>query len=154
MLLDLQSALVAMINSGLLVDEIIHGLVAIPFSLFLYSKTKSVKLSLIVVLLVYAIDVDHLVDYWSYYGFKFSFVEFVSLKYFVLKGTAYVPFHAWEWLLILIYFVRKYGWKTYYASFALGLLAHLIWDVKTVGDPVFYSITYRILTRFIIPFDL
>lgn len=128
---------------GLIAHEILHGLVALPFMVIVWNKTKSYLCVLIVVLTAYFLDLDHLIDYFIFYGFQFSLSGFLSSKYFGLSNRAYVFFHAWEWFFILSLVSLKSGWKSYFTAFSLGLLSHLILDAINVKSFVFYSIIYR-----------
>lgn len=145
---DLTTAFRLTLESGLFWNELVHAVIAAPFCLLLWKKTKDIKLSLIPLLLAYLMDIDHLIDYWDYYGLGFSLSKFVDLKYFEIPGRAYIPFHAWEWALLLLPFSIKKGWKSRITAINLGVLAHLIWDMLTVGSFFFYSIIYRYLTGF------
>jgi len=139
------------VESGLFIDEVRHGAVSLIFSIFLYKKTKNVYLSLVPVAVTYLIDFDHLFDYFMYYGFKFNAVDYIRMDYFKNTGQAVVVFHAWEWLLGLIYFAwLKKTWSSWQALLATGVLSHLIWDSYTVGNPIFYSILYRAAHSFVI----
>lgn len=144
MITDILNALAHSLESGLFVDEIMHGVVTLPFVLLLYYKTKSIRFSLVPLFVTYLIDMDHWVDYYLYYGNHISLTKFLELDYFTFSGRAIVPLHAWEWMLCfsaLAYEQKK--WKSVYVGIALGMLAHLIWDSHTVGSVAFYSILYR-----------
>jgi len=129
--------------SGLLLQEVLHGVFALPFAYLLWKKTKSKKLVLILFLTTYLVDLDHLVDYFGYFGFNFSFLEFIKADYFQKTGRSITPFHAWEWTLILAVISWKKGWKSIYTAFLFGLLPHFIFDSLTV-DFLSYSLFYRL----------
>ena len=49
------------------------------------------------------VDIDHLFDYGLYllsHGGRFSLTTFLSGQYFAWSGTIYIPFHAWEWVVV------------------------------------------------------
>jgi hypothetical protein len=142
--------LLPFISNSLLLDEALHGIVALPFSYFIWKKTHSYPKAALVVLTVYAIDSDHLVDFWSYYGLSFNIHNFFNTEYFRFNQKGYVPFHAWEWVVALAWLAsrRKKPWNTWFASLGTGIFAHLLWDTYSIGSTVFYSITYRIFTNF------
>ena len=131
------------IPGDLFIQEIFHGVIAMPFAYLIYKKTKSLKHFLLVILFAYAIDVDHLIDYFLYFGLRFNLADFLSGVYFEVTNRAVVPFHAWEWLALLGLVAYKRGWKSLFTVLALSLLAHLIFDSITVGSALFYSIMYR-----------
>jgi len=146
--LNFSGAFAEALNSGLTVDEVMHGLVTLPFALFILYKTQSVRLFLVAFLTTYLIDLDHLVDYFAFYGARFSLVEFLELDYFRLSGRAIVPFHAWEWVLLLSIKARQRGVNSVWAALAMGIFSHLIWDSITLGSAAFYFIILRSLGGF------
>lgn len=136
------------ISEQLLIHEIIHGLFASLFGFLLWKKTKSWKRGLLVVLLAYVQDIDHLVDYFLFYGLHISIPKFFLADYFQITKRAVVPYHAWEWLAILGFLGYKRGWKSNFTLLFMALLPHLIIDSLNVGSFTFYSITYRIIKGF------
>ena len=142
-------------NSGLMFHEIWHGLIAIPFAIFLFKKTKSKALVLLLFLITYFLDLDHLIDYFMFYGLKFSLLQFLSLENFKITGRATVFLHGWEYVLFFGYLAYQKGkkkmWKTIYMVIVLAMLPHLIWDTINVGDPLFYSLIIRIVRGYVIP---
>ena len=134
--------------NSLIIDEIVHGLVAIPFAYLLWKKTKSYKKVALLFIFTYFVDLDHLVDFFSFYGFKFNLTNFFNAEYFRITQKAYIPFHAWEWLLILAGLTKIKGWKSFYAVILLALLPHFIYDSLRVGSFLSYSIVVRALNQF------
>lgn len=132
-------------SSGLLLHEVLHGLVALPFAYLLWKKTGSKKLVVLLFVVTYLVDLDHLVDYFSFYGFSFNLSDFLASKHFEITQRAYVPFHAWEWIVLLGIMAKSRGWKSYLTALVLGLLAHFIYDAITQRSFLFYSIAYRAL---------
>jgi len=137
-----------LVRSGLLKHEVIHFFVAIPFLILIWKKTREIKLVFLALACTYLIDADHLFDYWRYYGFTFNLSDFFKMEYFNGQSLAIIPFHAWEWLLLLMYVSYKKGWKSNSTAIALGIFPHLIWDAISVGSIVFYFISYRALMGF------
>lgn len=133
----------------LLIQEIFHGVFAIPFALYMWKKTGSWKYTLAVILLTYMIDFDHLIDYFYYYGFNhFNLLEFLTGVYFNYAHKSFILLHAWEWVIALAYLTKRYGLKTIFGVMLLSLIPHLIFDSITLRSVVPYSITYRILHGF------
>lgn len=139
---------VNLIKNSLLAHEIIHGIVALPFALLLWKKTKSKKLVAIVFISTYLIDLDHLFDYLAFYGFRFNLFEFLNGKQFELSQKVYLPFHAWEWLVVLGIISKLRGWKSKYAAIILGILPHLLFDAIIWNHFLLYSIIYRAVNNF------
>ena len=130
-------------SSKLLIQEIFHGVFALPLAYLIWVKTKSFKKAILVILLTYLIDIDHFLDYFLYYGMKININDFLSASYFEITKRAIVPFHAWEWALILAILAYKKGWASFFTILLFSLLPHLIYDSITVGSAIFYSIIYR-----------
>lgn len=140
------------LNNGLLISEISHGIVALPFAYFLWIKTKSIKKAIAVVILTYLVDFDHLLEYFLYFGSDFDLIEFLKVEYFRNFGKIHVPLHSWEIAFVLGYLSWKYKFKGWVSVFFVALLAHLIWDTYSNGlPPLFYFTTYRVLTGFSVP---
>lgn len=153
MLQDFLNSLSIFVQSGLFIDEIKHGLVSFVFASIFFYKTKNIKLSALIIFITYIIDSDHLVDYFLYYGLAdFSFTKFLTFDYFKNTGRAIVPFHAWEWVLLisLLASQQTQKYKVFLYAIAAGIFAHLCWDMMTVGSFRFYSILYRISHSFIV----
>jgi hypothetical protein len=136
------------ISSGLLFDEVMHGVFALPFVYLIWRKTKSRKLALVTFLTAYLIDIDHLVDYFAFYGFRFNLLEFLGGVHFKYTRKAFVPFHAWEWVLLLGILAKKRGWKSYVCAVVFGLIPHLIYDSISQSSIFFYSIILRSFNNF------
>lgn len=135
-------------DSNLLFHEAMHTVFALPFAAIIWKKSKNIKLVTLVFLVAYLIDLDHLFDYWGYFGLEFDLVKFIKMDYFSGPGKAFIPFHGWEWLIILAYFSFKKGWKSYLTPLSLGVFSHLIWDAISVGSILFYFFSYRALMGF------
>jgi len=148
---DFVDAVGIFVNSGLFADELMHGFINILFAGIFYYKCRNIKMSALVLFVTYIIDIDHLVDYFLFYGVNFSFSTFISLDYFGITQRAVVPFHAWEWVVLLVmYSTQTKKYKLLLRAIATGMFAHLIWDSITVGTPIFYIILYRISQSFIV----
>lgn len=131
--------------------EALHLLFALPFASVLWKNTKSKKQILILFLVTIFVDLDHLIDYFKYFGFNLSILDFLSGEYFVVTHRAFTLLHAWEWLLILAILARYRGWNSLYAALFFGLLPHIIFDSIVTGRPWFYSIIFRIYRGFYFP---
>ncbi|KKQ38105.1 MAG: hypothetical protein US53_C0001G0010 [Candidatus Woesebacteria bacterium GW2011_GWA1_37_7] len=137
------------ISPNFILQEMIHGIFAIPFAYIIFIKTRSLKSALFVILLTYLLDLDHLLDYFLYFGFKFNVFDFISASYFLNTKRAIVPFHAWEWTLLLFPLSYRKGWRSVFTILLFALIPHLIYDSLVVGSFVFYSIIYRGLKGFV-----
>ncbi len=133
---------------SLFTHELLHGVVASPFAYLIWKKTKSKKLVILVFLSAYLIDVDHLVDYFLYYGLVFTPEKFFYGEHFDATQKAYVPFHGWEYLIPLGVMSRLRGWNLVFTAILLGITSHYVLDALTQGSFMFYSIIYRSLYNF------
>ena len=136
---------VKLIRKNLVFHEIMHGVIALPFATLLWTRTKSLSLVLVMFAVTYLIDLDHLVDYFKSCGLRLNPSEFLGCKYFNKKKISYIPFHAWEWLLILgiVILIGEHNWHSYFVAVFMGILPHYLLDSLNVGSLLFYSIIYR-----------
>lgn len=101
----------------------------------------------------FLLDTDHFFDYFMAYGIKnFRWDYFFQGQMFDTLQKTYVPFHAWEWILLLgiiIYFTKNISLKYCFTALALGILFHLLYDTYyyTVY-PLDYSLIFRIFHNF------
>ena len=132
----------------LIFHEIGHGLIAAPLALFVWHKSHSLKNVLILMVVTYFMDLDHLVDFWLTKGINLNINEFLSVNYFEEAGRAIVLLHGWEYVAILGFLGHKRGFKSYYTSISLGMFMHLVLDSFNLKSILFYSFVYRLLINF------
>lgn len=139
----------------LLLHELIHvgTYTFLAFSMIIAFKPekfpfKNLFLGLIVTI---GMDADHLLDYFLYKGnFVLDLQEFLNSNYFESLGKTYVLFHAWEWvvLLLFIYLASKKRYS-FILFIALGIFAQVLVDSLSYGfNWRVYFITYRLLNNF------
>ncbi|MBN1162314.1 hypothetical protein JXA34_01045 [Patescibacteria group bacterium] len=131
-------------------DEIGHLLVYFIAVLVIYVLGRdyfSRKNVFVGLATAFFIDVDHLFDYFLYYGLRFNVFDFFSGSYFRAANRVVVPFHSWE-IAGLIGFIwmlakdkKKYSWVLF---LAVGYLVHLSFDVFSNG---FHWYTYFLFLR-------
>jgi len=103
---------------------------------------------------VYFIDLDHLIEYFQVYGFGFNLPTFLRADFFRILGQAKLPFHAWEWVVVLGLITRKKKWNYWLKIIMLGIAIHLLWDMADNDLPAyFYLIAYRVVTGFNLPYS-
>lgn len=139
-----------LLTRQLVVHELNHGLIALPFAYLIYLKTASFRRSLMVVLISYLVDLDHLFDYFISYGSSFSLGKFLSADYFS-SGYSYILFHAWEWLVVFLLISFRKSWNSKVLLLAFALLPHLIYDSLSIQSIIKYSMIYRVVRGFYIP---
>lgn len=108
------------------------------------------------------IDADHLFDYFLVFGPSFNIRYFFENIQFSISRKVYVPFHAWEYVILLsglyIYLQNNLtkkklkiskGLFALILSLTLSMYSHLIIDTMT-NNLVLpgYSIIYRTLNNF------
>lgn len=146
---DLPKALEVVFSSGLVWHELLHVIIPIPLALYLYKQTKKISLVIILFLVAIFLDLDHLVDYFIFYRANiFRLSDFFKAEYFILGkdiNWAMVPFHSWEWLVLLIFINIKKNSKSIWRAVLFGYSAHILLDFVSVGSFTLYLLTYRIL---------
>lgn len=138
--------------SHLLFHEIMHGLLAVPMAYIVWKVTNNKGYVVLLFVVTYLIDLDHLIDYFFFKGqILFNLNEFLTSDYFKRVGHIFVFLHGWEYVAIIgiLSYIKK--WNNIYLAIFLGLLIHLVWDSINVGSPLFYSIVYRASTGFALP---
>lgn len=138
-------------STKLIFHEMLHGVVALPFLILTWRKTRSITRVFVVLLITYLVDLDHLVDYFKHFGTTFDIGDFLRSQQFVDTNRAIVPLHAWEWVGISAIIGRRRGWKSIFTLFALGAFPHLVLDAINVGSVLFYSIAFRLANGFATP---
>ena len=122
-----------------------HLIIALIISFFLYRKTKDLRLVFLCVFVSFAIDLDHLFDFWLGYGFSLDLVKFFEIDYFRINQGVFVPFHSWELvglIFLLSKFVKKYKWVLF--TIALAMFAHILWDTISYKIiPIDYFLVFR-----------
>ena len=92
------------------------------------------------------IDLDHLIDYFLYDGFRFSLKRFLSLEY-LRAGKVYIVLHSWEIFFVL--FISSIIFRLdYLFFFSLGMAVHLVFDTFHRIRPLFYCLIYRAHKKF------
>ena len=120
-------------------------MIALAISAFVYIKTKNIRYVFLCLFVSFAIDLDHLFDYWMAYGLNFNHVNFLRLDFFYINKKVFVPFHSWE-LISLIFIlsatIRKYRWLI--LTIGLAMLGHVLWDAFSYRIAIEdYSLVYR-----------
>ena len=132
---------------NLLIHEVLHGLIVLPSAYYIFKKTNSMKLLALVILVTYMIDIDHLIDYFIFYGFTFNFSDFLRGSQFV-TDKALIILHGWEYVILILYLSKNRRLKWVAFSIILGYIPHLILDTLNVGDVKLYILSYRLLMYF------
>lgn len=105
------------------------------------------------------VDLDHLIDYFLAFGFKFNLAYFLKGYSFLKTDKIYVVFHSWELAIIslsisLFFFSQpanliNFTISVFLLSFSLSLFLHLVVDVFTNDMKVrAYFLLYRINNNF------
>ncbi len=150
-----------MVYIELLRHEMLHfllsSLAAIAVLLYLQFKKKKInKLILFIILGAFIgeffLDADHIFDYFVAFGFSFHPDYFFQGKMFLVNHKTFVPLHSWEFIIILliwIKFIKNVSLKYFVLAVTLGLLFHLVYDtfyshITLLG----YSFIYRMIHGF------
>lgn len=104
------------------------------------------------------IDLDHLIEYFLAYGTNFHFDYFLTGMQFLELGKAYVLFHAWEYIPLLLFFrykIQKSSLRkkdivaAIILALTLGMTSHLVFDqLDNNVNKGGYFLIYRFLHNF------
>lgn len=131
-------------------QELIHFFLSLSVGFIIYRFYKN-RLSFICAFASgFFIDIDHWFDNWMAFGPNLDIVNFLSGWHFEISHRLYIPFHGWEYAIILLlagYRLKKY--RPIFYALGLSLFLHLTFDVFS-NHVSFenYSILYRILRDF------
>ena len=125
-----------------------HLIIALIVGFISYLKTNNPWFILLSLVVSFAIDLDHLFDYWMAVGVDFNPKKFFKINYFKVNKKVFVLFHSWE-LVIFVFLLSfvKSGW--FFKTLALAMFFHILWD--SISYKIFpwdYSIIWRGLHGF------
>lgn len=135
--------------NGLVLHESFHFLIGLGIGLIGYCLFRQKKLIPLAILASLGIDIDHLIDYFHYFGLGFYF-PYGGIDYFCLSGKLFIPLHAWEFIPVLLIL----GWRFKRVrggcvTLALSLAGHYFLDQFTNAVlPLGYSFIFRLLHNF------
>jgi hypothetical protein len=139
---------------GLAGHEMVHVFLTLIVAGFIYYRYRNWRLVPVVILFGIFIDIDHLYDYFRYFGFQFNTRNFFNVNtYFKPGKTIFVLLHGWEYLLILPFFAKLLEKPLKMPGLALSVFlsygAHLIFDHFSFPHNLLaYSLIYRYLHQF------
>lgn len=131
----------------LITDLFLHFAVSIILGVFLYYFTNNLSLFFLCLASGIFIDLDHLVDYFTYYGLNFNLLKFFKID-FLKSGKVYVFLHSWELLIILFILGFYFNHQLEALALGLGLTGHLMVDSLFQKAILPYFLTYRIYHKF------
>jgi hypothetical protein len=124
-----------------------HLLVSAILSLLFY---PDISLMIICFLAGWAIDIDHLIDYYIFYRHKkLNLRQLLEGKWH--ENKVIVLFHSWELFIACGIYVLAVGGSLIVTAFATGYGIHLLmdwWHMRNRVDSKFYCLLYRIHNRF------
>ena len=134
----------------------IHFTLAYLVGLFVGTRFKKLELGIIAGIIGgFLIDLDHLLEYFLFYGWQFNFWHFIEGREFVLSNQIHLWFHAWEYIPIILIFAcltRRKSLSAFFVALALGGLVHLVSDSFINNYPFRnYSLLYRYQINFSAP---
>ena len=123
-----------------ILDLLTHFGVTLGLAWFFYMLTGGWSWPALAVLGGVFIDLDHFIDYFGYFGWKFDLKAFFEHGY-MASGKVYVFFHSWELVVILWTFSLVLPW---------AIPLHLLIDVLFAqhSKPEFMSLIYRASKNF------
>ena len=141
---------------NLALHEFIHIVVSFLIGFFIYKKYNEPLLAFLGAFLGgVLLDSDHIIDYFLAFGLNFNLKSLLRGYQFLVSNRIYLPFHAWEWIIVLVFLVnlfpkKRVKYSIFCLALALVLFSHLIFDVYA-NHVTFsgYSILYRIKNNFV-----
>ncbi|MDD4956918.1 MAG: hypothetical protein PHH49_02280 [Candidatus Omnitrophica bacterium] len=123
------------------IDILTHVLVTALVSFYLYKVTGRVSWIVLCFAGGVLIDLDHLLDYFVYYGGTFSPGKFFSHAY-LGSGKCYLVFHSYELLIALWVFGAHFHLMI---PVAAGMTGHMLIDLlySHRRTPLALSLFYR-----------
>ncbi len=127
----------------------VHLTISVAVSLSIYAASKSVKLAAASFIGGFLLDLDHFFDYFREYGLKIKINEFFDVFYETRFKKLILPFHAWEWLPVLLVFSLFSAWNSWTMGFCIGMTHHMVLDqsgnnIRALG----YFFVYRAIKGF------
>jgi len=128
------------------IDIMMHIVVSFSLGSIYFLLTNNWRWSVLIVVGGILIDVDHLLDYFLYYGTKLNLENFMCGS-FCRSGKIYLFMHSWE--LIILLSVGSI-WIKLLLPLCIGMGVHLIIDQlgHKRKNPLFYFLIYRICLGF------
>ncbi len=126
-----------------------HFIASIIFATILFHFTKSPEAAFFFFISGFALDADHLVDFWLYRK-KITIDREIFQHFHGRFGRIYLFLHSFELvaLIITLSFLNLQN-MILFAALALGLIFHLALDFVSYDlHPLSYFLTYRIFRRF------
>lgn len=124
----------------LVIDLGSHIVLSSALSCLFYFSTGRLNWVFLCILGGVFIDMDHLIDYFLYFGRRFSLMDFVHHSY-LDSGKVYIFFHSWE-LITILWGISFIG--SWLIPLAAGMTAHLIIDQFSWNKAsLFYFLLYR-----------
>ncbi|TBR18087.1 hypothetical protein EPO66_01685 [bacterium] len=130
----------------IVIDLSLHLAATSFLALLVYSLTKDLRYIWICILGGILLDIDHFVDYFIYFKFKFNLDNFFDCRY-LESGKTYLIFHSWELVLLNFILAVKTGSVPVYVFF-LSMVIHLLIDNMQRDNLLAYFLLYRIARKF------
>ena len=118
-----------------------------------FRRCKIKKLILIVFLVSFLVDLDHLTEGFLLYGFDLSWLTFFRGNFFQESGRMTILLHGWELLPFILIVGKKVKQWPLSLTIVISLAGHYLVDQlvysSTYGMSLLeYSLIYRALHRF------
>jgi len=129
-----------------LLDIAAHILCTVFVASLLYMNIKNPVYAGVFLLGGFFLDLDHLIDYFSYFKSGFSLNNFLGSAY-LESGKVYVFMHSWEIDCLMLMASIATG-SAGLLVFFLSVTLHLAIDNIQRKNPLFYFLIYRIRKGF------
>jgi len=127
-----------------------HIGLSLSIALALYAVYRSAAMATASFFAGVLLDADHVFEYLREYGFRFDKKFFFNSFHYTLYRKIVLPFHAWEWLVLLAV-LPVFSLGSYVSiGIIIGMGQHLIADQFTNSVHRWgYFISYRVWKKFI-----
>jgi hypothetical protein len=128
------------------IDLTAHVVFTLLLSWFFYYFTERWTWAVITVFGGILIDIDHFIDYFLHFGWKFNLEDFFESRQ-LASGKVFLFFHSWELVLLIWTLSVLFSWMI---PLAAGMTLHLLIDClySHRRDILFLSLIYRWRNRF------
>jgi len=136
---------------------LIHFSLAVLSGYFVGHWYKNVKLGVVLGIIGgFLIDLDHVFEYFLFYGLNFNLTYFLEGREFLLSDKIHLFLHAWEYIVLFSFLIIIFRKRKLIKFILITLLfagtVHLITDCFINNyPPKNYSLIYRAKQNFLMP---
>ena len=135
-----------MLKKDTFVDLTAHFIATSVVAFLFFNYSRDFKVVFACFLGGILVDLDHLIDYFLYFGLHFNLKYFFQSR-FLLSRKVYLFLHHWE-LAAVLAVIAFLGKSMYLSAFTVSLSLHLLIDNVQRDNKFFYLFSYRLYHKF------